>query len=312
MPEARLSRPEVAGTPAAARSSPSHPKPSTSQRRSTAQAPSSARVRGEHELHCEELTDPATVQSARALVAQIYVEEGYLNESDVDWNGLPLETVDPYHRHSLYFGVSPQPSMVPLIAVSRIVLYDESRGAHSFPMLSEMTLADHFLDVVRAADLRNWAEVGSMAKRPGTTVQAPNLLYRKMWQRAVREGHATWLCAADQRVSRTLRNLFGDEIRPVGPRQHFMGSPTDPMVMNPPTSADWLAAQAVDSGADDSMVSQLVRLALAFFLEGLEPDYFTEAQLDRFEAGGANLRNSAVLDIRDDDPVINLTDKQGG
>jgi len=84
------------------------------------------------------------------------------------------------------------------------------------------------------------------------------------------------------------------------------------MVMNPPTSADWLAAQAVDSGADDSMVSQLVRLALAFFLEGLEPDYFTEAQLDRFEAGGANLRNSAVLDIRDDDPVINLTDKQGG
>ena len=69
-----------------------------------------------------------------------------------------------------------------------------------------------------------------------------------------------------------------------------MGSPTDPMVMNPPTSADWLAQQAADSAGDDSMVSQLVRLALAFFLDGMEPHHFTEAQLDRFAAGGVELR----------------------
>jgi hypothetical protein len=260
----------------------------------------------DHELHCDEMNDPAAVFDARRLVASIYLAEGYVEEDDLNESGVLYDHADPYFVHSEYFAVGVGPSLNPLLAVSRLVLYDEDRGVDSFPMLTGMELDDDFLATVAAADLTTWAEVGSMAKAPGASVQAPNLLYRKMWQRAVRGGHATWLCAADHRVSRTLRNLFGEEIRLVGPRQHFMGSPTDPMIMHPPTSADWLAQQAADSADDDSMVSQLVRLALAFFLDGLEPDYFTERQLDRFEAGGVNLRDQVVIDLRGDEPTVEL------
>ena len=262
-----------------------------------------------HELHCRQLVGADEIRAARALVARIYIQEGYFEPSDLLDDGVPRDEVDPYYEHSIYFGVSHSPSMDPLIAVSRIVLYHDDKGAASFPMLAGMTLEEDFLDTVAAADLRTWAEVGSMAKVPGTTVQAPNLLYRHMWHRAVRDGHATWLFAADQRVSRTLQNLFGEEVTLVGPRQHFMGSPTDPMVMHPPTSADWIATEAAASWDDDSMVAQLVRLALAFFLEGLEPTYFTEQQLDRFEAGGVDLRASVVVDLSEGEPIIDLRDK---
>lgn len=259
-----------------------------------------------HDLHCDQMMEVDAVFTARSLVARIYLDERYVEADHLSPLGVLRDEIDPYYRHSDYFAVGVGASMEPLIAVSRIVLHDRHRGWDSFPMLSGMQLDDEFLDTARAADLTTWAEVGSMAKLPGASVQAPNLLYRRMWQRAVREGHATWLCAADHRVSRTLKNLFGDEIRMVGPRQHFMGSATDPMVMNPPTSADWLAQQAADSRGDDSMVAQLVRLALAFFLDGIEPDYFTEQQLDRFASGGVELREEAVLDLRDDPPRVGL------
>lgn len=261
------------------------------------------------ELHCRQLTAAEEVRAARALVARVYVQEGYLQPSDLMEHGVPREDVDPYYSHSIYFGVSHSPTMDPLIAVSRIVLHHEDKGRDSFPMLAGMTLDDEFEQITSAADLRAWAEVGAMAKVPGATVQAPNLLYRHMWHRAVRDGHATWLFAADQRVSRTLQNLFGEEVTLVGPRQHFMGSPTDPMVMHPPTSADWIAKEAAASWDDDSMVAQLVRLALAFFLEGLEPTYFTDEQLDRFAAGGVDLRASVVIDLSEGEPIIDLRDK---
>lgn len=258
------------------------------------------------DLHCEGMTDDIGVFDARRLVASVYLAEAYVEPSDLNELGVLHDHVDPYFPHSDYFAVGLGPSLNPLLAVSRLVLYNEDVGPDSFPMLAGMELDRDFWSIVRAADLRTWAEVGSMAKVPGASVQAPNLLYRKMWQRAVRQGHATWLFAADQRVSRTLQNLFGNEIRLVGPRQHFMGSPTDPMVMNPPTSADWLAQQAADSAGDDSMVSQLVRLALAFFLDGMEPHHFTEAQLERFAAGGVELRAPLTIDLRGDEPSIEL------
>lgn len=269
-------------------------------------SPSSAKAATDHDLHCDEMDDAVDVFDARQLVASVYLSEGYVVADDLDELGVLHDHVDPYFKHSDYFAVGLGPDLNPLLAVSRLVLYDESAGMDSFPMLAGMELDREFRSMILAADLRNWAEVGSMAKVPGASVQAPNLLYRKMWQRAVRQGHTTWLFAADQRVSRTLQNLFGDEIRLVGPRQHFMGSPTDPMVMNPPTSADWLAEQAADSSGDDSMVSQLVRLALAFFLDGMEPEHFTEVQLNRFAAGGVELRDQVVIDLRGDQPVIDL------
>lgn len=261
------------------------------------------------ELHCRQLVSVEEVRAARALVARVYVQEGYFEPSHLMEDGVPRDDVDPYYSHSIYFGVSHSPSMDPLIAVSRIVLHHPEKGRDSFPMLAGMELDSAFAATVEAADLNSWAEVGSMAKVPGTTVQAPNLLYRHMWHRAVRDGHTTWLFAADQRVSRTLQNLFGEEVTLVGPRQHFMGSPTDPMVMHPPTSADWIATEAAKSWDDDSMVAQLVRLALAFFLEGLEPSYFTEEQLDRFEAGGVDLRASVVVDLSEGQPIIDLRDR---
>lgn len=261
------------------------------------------------ELHCRQLVGIDEVRAARALVARIYVQEGYLEPSHLLDDGVPRDDVDPYYAHSVYFGVSHFPSMDPLIAVSRIVLYHPDKGRESFPMLAGMDLDEEFAQTVDAADLTTWAEVGAMAKVPGATVQAPNLLYRHMWHRAVRDGHTVWLFAADQRVSRTLQNLFGEEVTLVGPRQHFMGSPTDPMVMRPPTSADWIAKEAAKSRDDDSMVAQLVRLALAFFLEGLEPSYFTEEQLDRFEAGGVDLRASVIVDISEGEPIIDLRDR---
>ncbi len=262
-----------------------------------------------NELHCRHLVAPNEVHAARALVARIYVAEGYLQPSDLTRDGVPYDDVDPYYDHSLYFGVSHRPTMEPLIAVSRIVLFDQGKGRDSFPMLTGMTLDPDFGALVDDADLSTWAEVGAMAKLPSTTVQAPNLLYRHMWHHAVRDGHSTWLFAADHRVSRTLQNLFGEEVALVGERQHFMGSPTDPMVMHPPTSADWIAREAANSHGDDSMVAQLVRLALAFFLEGLDPHHFTEEQLDCFKAGGVDLRSSFTLDLTDREPALDLRAK---
>jgi hypothetical protein len=174
-------------------------------------------------------------------------------------------------------------------------------------MLKAMQLDSEFEAVLAATDITSWVEVGSLAKDPTASAQAPNLLYRKMWQQAVREGHTTWLFAADYRVSRTLQNLFGDEVTAVGPRQQFMGSPTDALIMHPPTSADWLGAQAEASRDDDSMDAQLVRLALAFFLDGLEPGHFTEQQLHRFARGGVELRDHVVVDLTEDAPTLDLT-----
>ena len=88
-----------------------------------------------------------------------------------------------------------------------------------------------------------------------------------------------------------------------------MGSPTDPMVMHPPTSADWIASEAAASRCDDSMVAQLVRLALAFFLEGLEPHYFTEEQLSLFKEGGVDLRSGVEIDLVGAEPIIDLRDQ---
>jgi hypothetical protein len=78
------------------------------------------------------------------------------------------------------------------------------------------------------------------------------------------------------------------------------------MLMHPPTSADWIAKEAAASTGDDSLVAQLVRLALAFFLDGLESHHFTALQLARFKAGGVDLEADGALDLSDAEPIIDL------
>lgn len=190
-----------------------------------------------------EIVEPETVEEkARRLHAEVYLQEGYVSTEDVTAEGVLAETVDPYVERSEYFWAEAGGREVTARQITA-----GSEGLLSFPTLEKFSCDPDVLKQV--AGVENLTDIGKgevveisgLAASDGVPSDNGNLgpvidVYVKMLRHSVEEGHKLWVMGTDRRLTRKLTGLLGNDlIHRLGERREFMGSPTDPMVLNPQT-----------------------------------------------------------------------------
>jgi hypothetical protein len=233
------------------------------------------------------------IDAARRLVARRYLSEGYVTAADIAGDGVFRESIDPYHPSSSYF-VAFDPVLGEVVATIRQIGFCADRGEDSFPMFAYLDLwasaRDHLEEASRPS---RWVELSGLAKEPWVGSEIVNRLYREMWARSFAQGHEYWLIAADSRLARRLKSVFLDSMVIAGPPTEYLGSPTVPLYMR--------IVDGVEAICDRYFITrsprarERCRMTAQFFLEGIDPRYFSTEQIERFAAMDIEF----VIDLRD-------------
>lgn len=160
-------------------------------------------------------------------------------------------------------------------------------------MMSYLDLWESARGTLESADPTKWVELSGLAKEPWVKSEIVNRLYREMWARSFAQGHEIWLIAADSRLARRLRGVFLDSMVIAGPPVDYLGSPTVPLYMQVVRGVDAICDRYFTTRSPRAR--ERCRETARFFLAGIDPKYFSRAQLERFTAMDIDL----TIDLRD-------------
>lgn len=219
------------------------------------------------------------VAECRRLVANRYLDEGYIGASDVDSEtGYINQTIDPYYSHSEYFWTLDENDAVQsTIRVINHPLYQDDEWR--FPLQREFDIdpvSQEYIDYFNKHDPELVVEVSGLAERRGADQYAAFDLYRRFWQHAKRSDYAVCLISADERLHKKLVALFGDAIHQVGDSRYVMGSDTVPSILSPgqciKAMCDVYEQKLLEEGPQ---AADAYRAVFEYLINGLEPRYFT-------------------------------------
>jgi hypothetical protein len=172
------------------------------------------------------LATGADILQARRLHASVYLASGFVTPEDLAPDGTMGVQKDPWPAVSAYFAVI-RGGIVTATA-RQICVYDP---AHLPALrLSELDRAE----VAKVLDLAPGAVVEISALAAGRDARGPDVtaVYSRMWRESVERRHQVWVMAVDRRLYAHLRRAFcGRALRPIGPAQHYLGSPVVPAVL---------------------------------------------------------------------------------
>ncbi len=235
--------------------------------------------------------DARLIDEARRLVARRYLAEHYIELGDVTPDGLIEPAVDPYHETSAYFVAVDMDQRV--VATIRQVGYDPERGVKSFPFCAHLDLYEDTWTALNSAPPEDWVELSGLAKEPWVDTTVANRLYREMWARSFAQGHEFWLIATHPRFARWLKGLFMSSVVTAGQPMDYLGSPTQPLLMQVVASLDGVCERYFASTSD--RVRARCRATAQYFLEGIDARFFSPTQVRRF----ADMGIEFSLDLRD-------------
>ncbi len=235
--------------------------------------------------------DESLITEARRLVARRYLNEGYIELTDISPDGVMEAEVDPYHATSAYFVAVAGTGRV--VATIRQVGYDAERGLASFPFCAHLELFESTWTELNSAPAEDWVELSGLAKEPWVDTAVANRLYREMWARSFAQGHEFWLIATHPRFARWLKGLFMESVITAGQPMEYLGSQTQPLLMQVTTALDGVCERYRTSSSE--RVRQRCRATAEYFLDGIDAGYFSPAQLQRFAEMGVEFS----LDLRD-------------
>lgn len=228
----------------------------------------------ETKLYAEVATSEEQIYAARVLHAYAYLRAGYVNENDIE-NRVLTAGIDPYVNRSTYFIIANNSETPRPIVVARQIAYDHTR---SFPLLENMKISPSSRDVLDGIDLPNCVEISGLAKMPGASKFYTLLMYRDMWQYSIKHGHDKWFIASDERLTKSLENMFGATITRLGDTQNYLGSPTDPMLLDSRNGLEILLQECADGQEAGHILDK--KTLLAILIEGLDQMLLPQEQQD--------------------------------
>ena len=177
---------------------------------------------------------------------------------------------DPYHLHSEYY-VLMNEDHSQIVATSRKILFDESKGKNSFPMLDhEDELDQDFLSKLQEVGLNNTVEISALTKNPDLDEDnmATLIVYRQLFQDAMRnsDNERLFIMACSPGLFRTFKMLFDGAMQQVGPALDYPGQEAIPVMFDLRDGPISIIEMANDN---NNPKSESYKHIVKFMLEGI-------------------------------------------
>lgn len=176
---------------------------------------------------------------AQELHTRIYLENGYINESQLDNNGL---FVDEYTDRSKYFYIKNEAKET----ACRYISANEEEGLISLPTiknfgidynkLAKVAHVDDFCDL----DAHSVIEVSGLVSdidRKGLnseTFDTTKQIYTKLLRESLDKGYKLWVMNVDERLEKYFSLVLGrNSVVRLGEPREYIGDSTIPVALNP-------------------------------------------------------------------------------
>jgi len=218
----------------------------------------------------EREAEDSIAQQARAIHTAVYLEKNYIDNTDLNEEGL---FVNEYSARSRYFVEENEAR----IAACSLIEANKKEGVMSLPTARYFSLDSEALKqaagVKRLVDIKpsevvEVSGLGSVPKAEGKPrtgdLGATKLLYASLVRDSLEHGNKLWLLNTDPLLVRSLEALVGKEqVYTLGEAREYMGPPTIPIAINP--------QQVVRSAfADNSEHGQMKQAYLRKALTGMD------------------------------------------
>lgn len=181
--------------------------------------------------------------AAQALHTQVYLDKGYIDESDLNLQGV---FIDRYSSRSTYLLSENEHRR----SACRYISADKKDGILSLPTAEHFCIDPEVIKEVagihRLSELKHTEviEVSGLAsiqldsdiQKNGRReeLDATRLLYASIIRHSLDKGHKAWLLNIDARLLRSLEILIGSaQVHRLGEPHGYMGPPTIPVAINP-------------------------------------------------------------------------------
>lgn len=227
--------------------------------------------------HSGKLASPY-IDQCRRLVADRYIERGYVDEGMIDENGFLDTSIDPYVDRSEYFWKTDDEGHV--IATLRVIHPHHFSPEGSLPIEQSFELYDiqslQLKDVLQS-DPTRVGEISALAKDAKVDTFAALDMYREIWQYAKRTDMKLCAISADAGLYKMLKSAFGDAIVQAGDSTEMMGSLTTPCFLYPSECAQAMVDIYRSTLEEQGLEKAEEYKGLILYLrEGLEKDFFTD------------------------------------
>lgn len=182
---------------------------------------------------CFVTKDPVVIQEARRLVADRYLQLGFIQATDIDENGVMTAEADPYAKDATYY-VLTDPETHNIVATSRTIHYSAEKGDKSFPLWDHKDELDpESVKRIEEIGLERLVEIASLVRNPAYKPdrQITMQLYRKMIQDFWAEGPdkvGAFFMACKPSLFRNFKIMFDGSVGQIGPQLDYPGEPVIP------------------------------------------------------------------------------------
>lgn len=215
--------------------------------------------------------DPTTLRAMR-LHAETYLREGFINEDDVNEDGL---YIDEYAPRSEYRFMEAARGEV----ACRYIRADKKAGIMSLPTAKNFSIdpaaIKEIAGVKRLSDLKanQVIELSGLASRRKITDgidgkadasvhRLTEALYISLLRESVENNYKLWLMNIDEPLRQSFQHrLGGDQVHAVGEEFQYMGPPTVPVAINPFNVVESILEREPVEGQVD-MVQKMLKRSL--------------------------------------------------
>ena len=170
---------------------------------------------------------------AKQLHTSVYKHLGFIDETDINEQGIISLRADPHQVHSIYFAVSDSISYGKPLAVARQINYKEELGYQSFPLMSRASIAHNHMSKIISYDPNEIVEISALVKAPEASPLSPLVLYKFMLDYSLKDRkHKVWLMALDTKVYKGMKYNFGGVLTEIGPEISLTGGGAIPLMMH--------------------------------------------------------------------------------
>lgn len=213
------------------------------------------------------VTDANSIAQAQQLHAEVYLSLGYIDDGMLGSDKRMTLKHDSYQAHATYFVLrdNAKPES-PIVATARQIVAKPKLAHTSFPTYNQFELSQTVKDEIDSVNAHECVEISGLAKVQGQYPGAGLLLYRAMWQHSIQNNHKLWLMACGEEVYPQLKFMFGDTIRQISAKQHYMGGYVVPAIVEIPKALEYLEAKPRSFNPFQRVLRRRVN---AFFLKDL-------------------------------------------
>jgi len=200
--------------------------------------------------------NPVDRLAARRLHAQCYLDNGYVEPSDLTASGLLDDDWVPF---SEYF-VAIDEESDEVVGTCRLI----RPSVRGFPCFQHFDPSPDAMEIFQDIDPNRCAEISALATRRNgmQNLAISGALYGAVWRRAIEDERAYLFAIVDDRLKRLAKTFLEIPIEPIAEPLQFMGARTTPMAVYVPRAVSEIQPENMAFFSGDIPFSELNEMAL--------------------------------------------------